>query len=261
MKKIIPTILILIISISTQAQFKRNIKRPYVKRAVINPVKVDSTKTTTTTISNIKVGAMDSKVYEPATNTYATPKGIIVVGSGNDENAPRVGDLNGVTENDLCKQAADNGYLAIVLSYSQGTSTWNDNAIKMGNDFDACIQQFASRYNIPAANSIVVGVSYTSFMLYTNIATSTTLSYCKGLIASCGSTDSWKAQNFKIPIYALNCTGNYEGDLNGQALYDAIPSSNPIKVLSEGFTDESCTGHCTGSWVTLMLNKIKTWIP
>jgi hypothetical protein len=219
--------------------------------------------TNNTTIKNASVRNMAIKLYEPATATYPTPKGIIVVGGGNNENAPTEGKTDGTTENSICKLAADNGYIAVVLGYSKGpgTADWNTSAAQIGMDFDTCINQLANLYKLPNTKSIIVGVSYTSFLLYTNIALSDKLSYCKGLIATCGSTDNWKAQNFKIPIYAINCDGNYEGDLNGKALYDAIPANSPIKTLSDGYTDATCNSHCGGNWVQLMFDKIKMWLP
>jgi hypothetical protein len=221
------------------------------------------TGTTVTTIKNNMVNGMAYKLYEPATNTFPTPKGILVIGSGNNENAPTVGTLTGSTENDLCKLAADNGYVAAVVAYTQGRGVqdWNGSALQMGNDFDACITDISTKYNVSKSKTVIAGVSYTSFMLYTNIATSDKLSYCKGFLGACGSTDSWKASNFKIPVYAINCAGNNEGDLNGRALYDAIPNSNPVKALSDGFTDASCNSHCGGGWVALMYNKLKIWVP
>lgn len=236
-----------------------NINKPYKPSRIYELVSA----TKQTTIKNLTIKGMAVKLYEPATTIYPTPKGIVVVGSGNNENTPTAGSLTGTTENDVCKQAADNGYVAAVVAYSvgPGVSNWDVSAIQMGNDFDTCIKSLAATYKVNKSNSIIVGVSYTSFLMLTNIAMSNTLSYCKGLVATCGSTDSWKAGNLKIPVYSINCAGNNEGDLNGKALYDAIPASNAVKALSDGYTDDSCNSHCGGSWVQLVLNKIKFWVP
>jgi hypothetical protein len=219
--------------------------------------------TTATTIKNLAVNGMAYKLYEPATATYSTPKGIVVIGSGNSESAPTVGLVDGTKENALCKLAADNGYVTAIVAYTQGTgvSDWNGSALKMGNDFDVCITDISTKYNISKSKSVIAGISYTSFMLYSNISMDNKLSYCKGLIAACGSTGTWNAENFKIPIYALNCGDNYEQNLNGKALYDAIPASNPNKALSDGYTDMSCVGHCEGNWIQLMFDRVKFWLP
>ncbi len=225
--------------------------------------------TTTTTIKNLQVAGINYKLYEPSTATYPTPKGILVVGSGNDGNNPSIGSLTGTTENDLCKMAADNGYVAAVVAYKAGTPNpqngnwefWNNNAKQLAQDFDKCIVDLSTKYNVAKTKSVIAGVSYTSYAMLTAIATDNTVAYCQGLIASCGGTDEWKAANIKIPIYSLTCNNNPDGNYSGQALYDKIPATNVNKAKSEGYTDASCTTHCGGNWVQLMFNKLKVWVP
>jgi hypothetical protein len=221
------------------------------------------------TIKNLQVSGINYKLYEPSSASYPTPKGIVVIGSGNDGNNPSIGSLSGTTENDLCKMAAENGYVAAVIAYQAGTPNpnngswafWDNNAKLIAQDFDKCITDLSSRYNVPKSKAVIAGVSYTSFSMLTAIAIDNTLSYAAGLIATCGGTDTWKAQNFKIPVYSITCLNSGDGEFSGLALYNQIPASSPIKARSEGHTDATCIGHCKGNWVQLMFNKVKMWVP
>lgn len=199
------------------------------------------------------------RIYIPTTSTY---KGILVMGSGNDENNPSKGSLNGSTENELCKKAADGGYLAAIVEYSKtaGTSDWNGSAITIAKDFAKCIEGIATKYNVAKTKSVVGGYSYASFMLLTAISIDNSLDYSKGVLAACGASGEWNAQNFHIPIYAVNCSGNNEGDFNGIALYNKIPAGT-IKNKSGGYTDNSCNTHCGGNWTNLLFNKLQEWLP
>lgn len=49
----------------------------------------------------------------------ASYKGILVVGSGNDENNPTPGALDGGSETDLCQTAAKDGYLTAIVQYQK----------------------------------------------------------------------------------------------------------------------------------------------
>lgn len=189
-------------------------------------------------------------------------RGILVTGSGNDENNPAPGALNGAAETDLCQTAAKNGYVAAIVQYrkTEGNANWNASAKAIGEDYDKCIVALSAKFNIDKTRSVVAGFSYSSFMLLTDIALNNTLSYSKGLLAACGGADSWKAQNFKIPVFSINCSGNNEGDYNGIALYNQIPDNSPIKVRSGGVTDESCNGHCGGNWTRQMYDKLNEWL-
>lgn len=190
-------------------------------------------------------------------------KGILIMGSGNNEDAPTPGALDGAAETHLCEKAAENGYAAAIVQYRQtpGTSKWNESAQMVGEDFDKCIVAISSKYGVDKTRAVVGGVSYASYMLLTDIALNSTLSYAKGVLAACGSADSWKAQNFKIPVFSISCSGNNEGDLTGKDLYDAIPDSSPIKALSGGVTDNSCDTHCGGDWTTNLYAQLTLWLP
>lgn len=204
------------------------------------------------------------KIYIPTQNTY---KGILVMGSGNNENNPSAGSLNGSSENDLCKKAAENGYVAAIVAYRKGPGTgdWNKSAQMMGEDYDNCIRALATKYNIDKNRSVVGGFSYATFILYTQIAYYNNLSYCKGMLGACGSTDADKINKFKIPVFAINCAGNNEGDnisnFYGRPLFDKIPASSPIKAQSGGITDGSCNTHCAKRWTDELYNQLKKWLP
>ena len=201
--------------------------------------------------------------YKIFTNTNTNVfKGILVIGSGNDENNPSEGAINGAAETSLCEKAASNGYAAAIVRYQKppNGSNWNARAKLLGEDFNRAIVAISNKYGIDKNKSVVGGFSYTSFMLFTDISMNNTLSYAKGVLGACGATGTWNAQNFKIPIYAINCAGNYEGDYHGKALYDLIPAASPIKAKSEGITDNSCNGHCNGNWTDRMYTKLVFWL-
>ncbi|UIR55639.1 hypothetical protein LZQ00_15380 [Sphingobacterium sp. SRCM116780] len=194
-----------------------------------------------------------------------TFKGILVVGSGNDENNPSEGGINGAVETALCEKAAANGYAAAIVKYRKtpGTEDWNGSAKMLGEDYDKCIVAIAGKYNIDKNKSVVAGFSYSSFLLLTHIAYYDNLSYCKGLLAACGSTDQDKINKFKIPVLSL--TGkdefeSYEGNFIGATLYTKIPANSPIKAKSEGFSDPNSTGHCNGDWTEKMFTKMNAWM-
>ncbi|MFA4870722.1 MAG: hypothetical protein WC623_21175 [Pedobacter sp.] len=68
-------------------------------------------------------------------------KGILVVGSGNDESNPSEGSINGASETALCEKAAANGYAAAIVRYQKpaaGTD-WDSRSKLMGEDFDKAI--------------------------------------------------------------------------------------------------------------------------
>ncbi|MFD2920694.1 hypothetical protein ACFS6H_13300 [Terrimonas rubra] len=204
------------------------------------------------------------KVYIPAGNVY---KGILVMGSGNNENNPSAGSLNGTSENELCKKAAENGYVAAIVAYRKGpgTADWNKSAQMMGEDYDNCIKALATKYDIDKNRSVVGGFSYATFILFTQIAYYNNLSYCKGMLGACGGTDADKINKFKIPVFAINCAGNNEGDnitgFYGRPLFDKIPASSPIKPQSGGITDGSCNTHCAKPWTDELYNQLKKWLP
>ncbi|HMI04231.1 MAG TPA: hypothetical protein VK541_17210 [Pedobacter sp.] len=192
-------------------------------------------------------------------------KGILVIGSGNNENNPSEGTLDGGAETALCRKAAENGYAAAIVKYRKtpgnaNADSWNTSAKMIGEDFDKCIVAISDKYGIDKTKSVVGGFSFASYMLFSDISANATLSYCKGVLAACGGSGAWNAQNFKIPIYAINCSGNNEGEYYGKSLYDQIPNNSPVKAKSEGVTDNSCNTHCGGNWTDKMYAKMVTWL-
>ncbi len=193
-------------------------------------------------------------------------KGILVMGSGNNENNPTPGSLDGSGENALCQKAAENGYVAAIVQYRKGpgTADWNRSAEIMGEDYDACIRALSDKYGVDKSNSVIGGYSYATFILYTAIAYYNNLSYCKGVLGACGSTDADKASKFKVPIFAINCSGNNEGDnvnaFYGKQLYDKIPAGS-IKTKSGGVTDAGCNTHCGKSWTDELYGQLIKWLP
>jgi hypothetical protein len=233
------------------------------KKNETKPGDVPEDKVTATGITEKTETVNDIVFRSFAKQGQAQFKGILVMGSGNDENNPTPGALNGAAETELCEKAAQNGYVAAIVQYRKtpGTADWNNSAQMIGEDYDKCIAALSSKYGIDKAKSVVGGYSYASFMLLTSIALNNTLSYSKGVLAACGSTDSWKAQNFKIPVFSISCSGNNEGDYSGKALYDQIPANSPVKAKSGGVTDAGCNTHCGGSWTESLYTKLTTWLP
>lgn len=191
-----------------------------------------------------------------------TFKGILVMGSGNDEDNPSEGSLDGAAETEICKKAAANGYAAAIVKYRKtpGTANWNNSASMIGEDYDKCIVAIAGKYSLDKNKSVVGGYSYASFMLLTNSAYYNSLPYCKGILAACGATGADQASKLHNPIFSISCSGNNEGNFSGKALYDQIPTSLPIKGKSEGVTDNSCSTHCGGSWTDKMYAKMVSWL-
>ncbi|RZK76185.1 MAG: hypothetical protein EOO92_14990 [Pedobacter sp.] len=226
-------------------------EKPSVEKEVV----YDDLKQTTETLNGITYKVFTSK----AETSF---KGILVVGSGNDEANPSEGALDGGAETSLCQKAAANGYAAAIVKYQKPAagSDWNARAKLVGQDYDRCITAIAGKYGIDKNKAVVAGFSYTSYMLFTDISSNTTLAYVKGVLAACGGTGAWNAQNFKVPIFSINCSGNNESDYFGKALYDQIPSNSPVKARSEGLTDTGCSTHCGGDWTNQMYTKMAIWL-
>lgn len=197
----------------------------------------------------------------------ASYKGILVMGSGNEPNQPSEGALDGDGENALCQKAAENGYVAAIVKYRKGQpantdDAWNSDANMLGQDYDNCIQALSVKYKVNKNRSVVGGYSYASMMLFTVNSTYSTLAYCKGILGACGASGQWDAQNFKIPIYAVNCAqADDQYGVNGKALYDLIPANSPVKANSEGFTDNGCSTHCGKNWTDEMYARLAKWLP
>ena len=201
--------------------------------------------------------------YKIFTNVKLTTfKGILVMGSGNNENNPTPGHLDDAPENAICKKAAENGYAAAIVQYRKtpGTADWNGSSKMIGEDYDQCISAISAQYDVDKDKSVVGGYSYAGFMLLTNIAYYNSLPYCKGVLVACGATGADQASKFNNPVFSITCKGNNENGYAGQALYDLIPANSPVKAKSEGITDNSCDTHCGGNWTDKMYAKMVSWL-
>ena len=210
------------------------------------------------------------KIYlqEPANSTNR--KGIVVVGSGNNEHAPTPGSLTGALENALCQKLANEGYIAAIVQYvvpavASNYSNWNAVGVAMATDYNKAFNGIITKYGGSRDRCIAAGVSFTTFLLLTNIAYYNDLADIKGFMGSCGGTGSDQAQNFKIPIASISCQNDYEAmyNINGEDLVNAI--TNPaIKSMSRGLRDQTCSGHCggdTNTWVNWLTDSVKLWLP
>lgn len=198
-------------------------------------------------------------------------KGIILLGAGNNERDPSVGDINGALENNTANELAKLGYIAAIVAYrdqpplQSDWGNWNSNAQLLADDMSETANFLGSRYNIGRNKVIVGGLSYTTFALFTNIAYSATLADTRGMLGVCGATDADKARNFKIPVYNLLCENSPEttSGLTGAALINAI-SSSPIKADSGFFVDNTCNSHCGGNtttWTAKLVAQVQKWLP
>lgn len=227
-----------------------------------------------------QVGTVAYRLYFQETANGTNRKGIVLLGSGNDENAvPTIpaGSLEGGLENNTAKELAALGYVAAVVSYRQAPAIksakdWNDNSELMATDFSNVAGDIITKVGGGLSRDRVVtgGVSYTSYMLLTNIGMSNTLADTRGVLAACGATGDVTPQ---IPVYSLNCSPNPEGDFNGKALIDQItdPKINPniktnpqIQTDSGYFADNSCNTHCggdTNTWTDKLVERVQVWLP
>jgi hypothetical protein len=220
-----------------------------------------------------KSGAIDYKIYLQQDANGSNRKGIVLLGSGNDENNPVTGSLDGGLENTTASELAKLGYVVAIVAYrdqpainfADGGVSWNNNSVMLGMDMSNVADTIITTYGNGLARGKVIsgGVSYTSYMLLTNIALSNALADTRGVLATCGSTGADDAKNFKVPVYSLACSGNPEGNLEGQALIDQI--TNPqIKADSGFFIDPACNTHCggdTNTWTAKMVERVQTWLP
>lgn len=227
---------------------------------------------TPTVVNRVEtVGQATVKVYlqEPATSSNR--KGIMVIGSGNNEFAPSVGDLNGALENEICKKMAEQGYIAAIVKYTQmpimasNYSNWNTVSTLMAQEYNKAINGLIGKYGGSRSQVIAAGVSYTSFLLFTNIAYGTELADIKGFMGTCGGTGADQAANFKIPIASISCFDDFESqyNLNGEDLVSLI-SIPSIQINSYGKRDMTCSGHCNGNvgeWADWLVSIAKLWLP
>lgn len=147
------------------------------------------------------VNGIEIKIYlqEPANSTNR--KGIVVVGSGNNEHAPTPGSLTGTLENALCQKLAAEGYIAAIVKYvvpavANNYSNWNDVSVAMAAEYNKAFNGIIGKYGGTRDKCIAVGVSFTTFLLLTNIAYYNDLADIKGVTGACGGTGSNQAQNF-----------------------------------------------------------------
>ncbi len=239
------------------------------------PTPGGGTNTFTKVVNRIEISTnnVQYKIYLQDTATSVNRKGIVLLGSGNNESNPTTGSLTGGLENNVCLELAKLGYIAVIVAYrdqpavnwNDGGVSWNANCEMLATDLSNVANTIITKYGagLTRAKVITGGVSYTSYALLSNIAVSTTLANTKGVLATCGSTGSWQAQNFKIPVYTINCAGNPEGDLSGQALLNAITNAT-IKSNSGFYLDNACSTHCGGNittWTTKMIDRVKIWVP
>lgn len=224
----------------------------------------------TTSSGNTSVGSVTERIETSNDITYrlfiadqSGFKGIVVMGSGNDENNPAAGSLDGSAEKAFCEKAAQSGYVAAIVQYRKtaGVADWNKSSIQIAADYDKCITALSALYHVDKSKSVVGGFSYASFMLLTDISIDNTLYYVKGLLAPCGATGTWNAQHFIVPVFSIACSGHNEGDYSGKALYDQIPNELSVKGSSGGVTDNSCSTHCGGDWTVAMFDKLVNWVP
>lgn len=221
-----------------------------------------------------KTGGLSYKIYLQSEANAGNRKGLILLGSGNDENDPSTGSLDGGLENNLANELAKLGYVTAIVAYrdqpplvaNDGGASWNSNSEMLGTDMSQVADAVIASVGGGLSRNRVVtgGVSYTSFSLLTNIALNDTpLADTRGLLAACGSTGDFDAKNFKIPIFSLNCSNNPEGDFNGQGLIDRIGDPK-IKADSGSFTDPACTTHCGGAtetWTAKLIERVQLWLP
>lgn len=203
------------------------------------------------------------KIYYNSSSSAQYRKGILVMGSGNNESNPTEGKLDEAAENALCNKAMQNGYIGAVLRYTKGPgiANWNASAQQLAADYDACISTLSTKFSIPKSKSVIGGVSYAGFLLLTANAYYNTLSYCQGLLAPCSATSTAAASQFKIPVYNICCNGGYEegdGNVTGPTLYNAINAT--VKSKSECAIDGNCNTHCGNLWTNELFNKMDYWL-
>lgn len=221
-----------------------------------------------------QAGEVTYKLYLQTEANAGTRKGIVLLGAGNDENNPSTGSLEGGLENLTALELAKRGYVTAVVAYrdqpalveNDNGDSWNSNTAMLATDMSNVANDIITKVGGGLSRDRVLtgGVSYTSYALLTNIAMNDTpLADTRGVLAACGATGEFDAQNFKLPIFSVNCAGNPEGDFNGAALHDKI-TDQAIKADSGFFTDNSCNSHCGGSvdvWSEKLVERTLTWLP
>jgi len=217
-------------------------------------------------------GGVSYKIYLQDEPNATNRKGLILLGSGNDESDPSTGSLDGALENNLASHLAKLGYVSAIVAYrdeapvnfADGGVSWNTNTAMLATDMSNVADAIIAKYGNGLSRSRVLtgGVSYTSYALLTNIADDASpLKDTRGVLATCGSTQD--ASSIKIPVYSLACSGNNEGDLEGDALVSDIGTQS-VRADSGAFIDPSCNTHCggdTNTWTDKLVERVQTWLP
>jgi hypothetical protein len=233
------------------------------------PAAPDASKPGSTAVVNRveQVGTLSYKLYLQDQANGSNRKGIVLLGSGNDEGNPSTGSLDGGLENTTANELAKLGYVAAIVAY-QGHSpnvndtVWNANSVKLAADMNTVANAIIAKYaNGLSRNRIVTGgVSYASFMLLTNIGMNdSSLADTRGVLATCGSTQD---VNPRIPLFNLNCNTNDDGTYYGKDLIDRIPAN--VQADSGYFTDNACSTHCGGDpalWTSKLVERVQLWLP
>lgn len=226
-----------------------------------------------TVVSRVEqAGPVSYKIYLQDQANGTNRKGIVLLGSGNDENDPATGSLDGVLENNTANELAKLGYVAAIVAYrdepalvaGDGGASWNSNSEMLATDMSHVADAIISTYGNGLSRNRVLtgGVSYASYALLTNTAENNTpLADTRGVLATCGATDD--STNLQLPVYSLNCSGNPEGGLNGQTLINKIADPN-VQADSGYFTDGACNTHCggdTSTWTAKLVERVQLWLP
>lgn len=224
--------------------------------------------------STERTGEVSYKLYLQPNASAANRKGIVMLGAGNNESDPSTGSLDGALENSVAAELAKLGYVSAVVAYrdqpavnfQDGGTSWNRNTAMLATDMSNVANAIiaAQGNGLTRAKVLTGGVSYASYALLTNVAMNDSpLADTRGVLAACGSTGEFEAQNFKIPVFSLNCSGNPEGNLSGQALIDKIGNAQ-IKADSAFYTDAACNSHCGGNtttWTNQLVGQTQKWLP
>ncbi len=213
-----------------------------------------------------QAGALTYKVYLQEQPNGANRKGIVLLGSGNDESNPSTGSLEGGLENNTANELAKLGYVTAIVAYqghkpNVNDAVWNENSVKLGTDMSAVADAIIAKYGNGLSRSKVItgGVSYTAFMLLTNISYDNSLADTRGVLSTCGSTGDVTP---KVPIFSLNCQTNDDGNYYGKDLIDRIPGG--VQGASGYYTDQSCSTHCggdTATWTAKLVERVQFWLP
>lgn len=228
---------------------------------------------TTVVKSTGSTGGINYVLYAQMDDTGSNRKGILLLGAGQGNTTnPPAGATNGTKENAAAKLAAEAGYIGVVVGYRAAPgSDWNTNAQQLAGDFSTIADFMITKFGSGLSRSKTVwgGVSYTSFSGFTGIAYYTSTADMAGFIAMCGATDTDKASKFKIPVYSVVGTTNYDDSsgLEGSALITYVKANNTnanVKAKSDYFEDPATMSHCGDPgniWPSKVVAQLKVWVP